>query len=453
MDLYPYQQDGAVWLTERATGLLADEMGLGKTRQAIAAADWVGAESILVVCPAVAKEVWRREFLACQETERDVSVLSPSQTGIPGGVCILGFPNLSLNTPVREALLGGSADGRFWDVLIIDEAHYLKSPSSQRTQMVYGRDCRGGKDSLVYQADRVWLLSGTPAPNHYGELYPHLRALSPDRILSGGKPMSQAQFEDQFCAVQTTTFGGKTRRPIRRVTGSRNGRQLKAVMEDWVLRRKKTEVLPDLPPLRFVQTPLTLGGDLKKAVASLDRELRKLLGDVSDLDELLRRPDFEQLAQVRRALGELKASPAAEFVQGMLDGSVDKLVVFAHHHRVLDHLREHLAAYNPRTLDGRDSASKRSRAVDDFQNDPSVRVIIAQIQAAGTAVTLTASSNVVFAESDWVPANMMQAASRCHRIGTKAAVLAQVLYAPDTLDEQIQGVLTRKATEIATLFS
>jgi len=340
-------------------------------------------------------------------------------------------------------------------VLIADEAHYLKGWRSKRTNRVYGKACKGGEGSLAGESEHVWLLTGTPAPNHYGEVYPHLRALAPHLVRhpQKGRPMTPFEFEDRYCYVQNTAFG-------RQVSGNKNGAELKQVLSKWALRRRKKDVLTQLPPLRVVATPLTFSSEGQqeraKALAQVDRELRKGLGDVTPEhpEEALQALHSRQseLSSLRRQLGVLKAADVVQFVTGMLEGGTDKLVLFGVHHEVLDRMKSLLAGYSPVSLDGRDTARARGEAIKRFQEDPKTRVIVCQIQAAGTAVTLTAASDVVFAEGDWTPANMLQASARCHRIGQTQSVLAQLLYLPGTLDEAIQRVLSRKTTQLGELF-
>ena len=125
--------------------------------------------------------------------------------------------------------------------------------------------------------------------------------------------------------------------------------------------------------------------------------------------------------------------------------------MFAHHSDVIDLLETELADYNPAIIDGRTSQRDREEAVYRFQNDPTCRVFIGQLQAASTAITLTASSNVVFAEADWTPAINAQAAARAHRIGQPSAVVARFALLDGTLDALVMKILARKAADIAAL--
>ena len=122
---------------------------------------------------------------------------------------------------------------------------------------------------------------------------------------------------------------------------------------------------------------------------------------------------------------------------------IEKVVVFAHHHDVVDGLMEHFGDAAVR-LTGRDSQEQKQAAVDRFQTDPDCKVFVGSIQAAGVGLTLTAASNVVFAELDWVPANVTQAEDRCHRIGQNENVLVQHLVVDGSIDARMAQVLVEK---------
>jgi len=122
---------------------------------------------------------------------------------------------------------------------------------------------------------------------------------------------------------------------------------------------------------------------------------------------------------------------------------LDNLVIFAHHHNVIDALVDHFGSQAV-VLDGRTPNESRQQAVDRFQTDPTIKVFIGGIKAAGIGITLTAATHVVFAELDWVPANISQAEDRCHRIGQAGNVVVQHLVMDGSLDARLAKVLVWK---------
>lgn len=124
-----------------------------------------------------------------------------------------------------------------------------------------------------------------------------------------------------------------------------------------------------------------------------------------------------------------------------------KVVIFVHHHDVVAALAQEFGD-SCVTLTGEDSIEKRQIAVDRFQTDPTCRVFIGSLKAAGVGITLTAAHHVVFGELDWVPGNMSQAEDRCHRIGQKDNVLVQHLVLEGSLDSRMARVLIEKQAVI-----
>ena len=420
--LHPYQQDGARFLVSHPFGMLGDDPGLGKSAQAITAAIDANISEALVLCPAIARVSWEKEILKWDPACR-----------IRWRVCSYDSVGLAANATFRKELRERIATARN-GALILDEAHYLKSPGANRTKAVYG------KGGLAEHATHVWAMSGTFAPNHAGELYPHLRFRG---LFKGTK----VEFEDQFCKVRETQFG-------RQIVGSKNLDELRTLLAPVFLKRRKSDVLTQLPPLQFVEEPVEV--DLKGAPQELTDLLNLGSAAMSATDDefiAALAGQATHLATARRLLGLAKVEPAAQWAEGLLASGVRKLVLFAHHKEVIDRLAERLVEWCPVTLTGATPHAERTKAVDRFQDPASgVRVFIGQLQAAGTAITLTSASDVGIVEASWTPSDNYQAACRCHRIGQRDGVLARFLHVPGTLDARIARAYRRKAEEIAELF-
>jgi SWI/SNF-related matrix-associated actin-dependent regulator 1 of chromatin subfamily A len=435
VQLFPYQVEGAKFLATVKRGLLADEMGLGKSAQAIAAAREVGAGMVLVVCPASLVQNWHREIA------RFWPELAERRT----------YSVVSYDYAARNAE-GTDWFGTFKNpTLILDEAHYLKNPKAKRTKAIFGPKC-DGDGGLVSRAAHVFCLTGTPTPNNPSELWPMLRAVMPDSIRRDtGKPFAFWPFIERYCVTQDTGFGIK-------IVRGKNLSELKERISPFILRRKKDEVLKDLPPIRFDTLALD-GVDLHKILNQIGQQ---------DLDTIQRALDTDgvaglkaiapHVATLRKLTGLAKVPAAADWIADFLEGSDRKLVVFAHHRDVIARLADILSEGSASsqgfvTLTGDDTAEERQEAVDQFQNSPAVRVFIGQIQAAGTGLTLTASSDVLFVESSWTPSDNQQAAMRVHRIGQRNACLVRFAMLAGSIDEDIQRAVMRKTTDIAKLFA
>ncbi|MBF0339869.1 MAG: DEAD/DEAH box helicase [Magnetococcales bacterium] len=413
-------------------------MGLGKTPQTIVACDMLIAESVLVLAPAVARINWAREFQRFQSIRRRVTVIDSSSNKLPrNGVVICSY-DLASQPEILDLLML-----RRPDVLILDECHFLKCHRTQRTQAVFGPKCDrvGG---LAEGARHVFALSGTPAPNHPAELWPLLQALFPEAITRNGQVMSYRTFLERFCRFRENQHGV-------RVTGGRNLQELRSRLAPHMLRRRKEEVLSDLPPIRFETVVLPADGSLTELWQAEDElegaAIKAVLKEGGDLSQ-----EAIHLAKLRRLTGLAKVQPVVELLRNDLDGGMDKVVVFAHHREVIQGLVDGLSGYGVVVLQGSTSPAQRQIAIDGFQNNPAVRIFIGQLTAAGTAITLTAASNVLFAESSWTPADNLQAAMRVHRIGQRHGVLVRFATLAGSLDEAITRTVRRKTEILSQLF-
>ena len=425
---------------------IASDPGLGKTAIAIRAADAIQAKWICVCCPAVGRAHWVNEFKKWAQIDRTVDSIRTGE-GMPvTNVVITSYDHLSRrDSPVLKMLMA-----RDWDVLILDEAHYLKSRGAARTTAVYGIDT-DKKGGLAGKAKHVWPMSGTPAPNHAGELWTHLHALYPEaiphegnRITKQQRPMAEHEFQQRFCNSKQTKYGTQ-------ITGSKNLDELKKIIEPYILRQQKKDVLPDMPPLNFCVEPLDSSELRYRPPASSDKydALSQLKGDAL-LAAL--RSEAVDLSAERRMTGMIKTPLCLDWIRTELDDNTRKLIVFAWHQDVIEKLMVGLASFRPVKIVGGTLDKDRETAIDLFQNDPMTRVFIGNIKAAGTVITLTAASDVVFVESSWTPNENYQAACRSHRIGQKDGVLARVLCLEHSVDAIIQRVLVRKQNELVKLF-
>jgi len=421
------------WLASRPFALLADEPGLGKSAQAIALCDAVGADRVLVLCPASLRGNWAREFAKFQSQRRTIDpVLGRGPVG-----CDVTIASYDFAARYPEALAGA------YDVLILDESHYLKNHKSKRTKAVFGKKCDRGIDAIASNADRVVCLSGTPAPNDPSELYPTVRALAPQLVPE--RCRSWWGFVQRYCRTQDTGFGTQ-------IVGGRNLSELKTRLEPFVLRRKKDDVLPELPPLRL--EALYLDGVLSRELSVLSKEVSGQIEAALETDGLAGLAKLApHVASLRRLTGMLKVEGVVETVKNEI-GADGKIVLFAYHTGVIEALETALveAGFGCVVVDGACPAGFRSSRIERFQTDPTVQVFIGQMTAAGVGLTLTAASEAIIVESSWVPAENEQAAMRIHRIGQRNACRVRFATLADSIDEKINRAVMRKTADIAALF-
>lgn len=402
MKLRPYQEVGRDFLAARRHALLADEMRVGKTPQAILAAQKVGAESIIVVCPAIAVEHWKREFL---------------KWGSAFVGTVVSFDRFRIDSSKYLS-------NTYWDLAIVDEAHFARNPQAQRTQLIYG------KDGLGWHADRLWALSGTPAPRHAGELYPMLKAF-------GATPLSYSQFTYKFC---TWTWDKK-------IKGTNVAKipELRKMLEPFMLRRKRADVAPDMPEIDFQF--LEVEPDSAKGCPRHSDDL--ILKDEELAQWAERHWDAEDRVEVARA----KVLSLVEHIVFALENKLLKqTVVFGWHKEPLDTLLSCLLTHGivVAAITGSTPAKARQDIQEEFRNG-SIQVVVANILAAGTAIDLSAASHGYFLELDWLGVNNLQAANRLVSMDKQEKVTFDIATWPGSTDDRVQRVLVRRMSEIKAM--
>jgi SWI/SNF-related matrix-associated actin-dependent regulator 1 of chromatin subfamily A len=432
-----YQKAGIAALIARRNALLADEMGLGKTVQAAGLINYLQPSNVLIVCPAGLKINWQRELEKWLVAQRNILIVDgrgPLVLG-DGGIIICSYEMLSKH---REIIQGR------WDLFVMDECHYLKNSKAQRTRAAF-----------AVKASRKLAMTGTPILNRPVEIQPILA------YLDAPFAKNWRDFVLRYCGAYFTKYGWVT-------DGATNVQELGDRMRGSVMiRRQKQDVLTELPPKRRQIVEISSdSGDLK---AQIDRErsfvqktakeLAVIRGQVAaakakaDADKyrdavkklrIARKAQFEEMAMLRHETALMKVPFAADMIVDALK-SVDKLVVFAHHHDVILRIQKELSRNGVScvTATGETPVAERQNAIDRFQND-AVHVFLGSIQACGTGITLTAASHVIFVEFDWTPSRMTQAEDRCHRIGQRDIVFVQHLVVDGSIDAQLAKVLVRK---------
>jgi superfamily II DNA or RNA helicase len=409
--LEPFQWAGVRYVLRARRAFLADEQGLGKTVEALAALEADRAFPAIVVCPASLKLNWERET-ARWLPHRSVAVVE-GRVAVPPRADVL-ILNYELVTTQREALAL-----RRPRALVLDESHYVKNPQAKRTRAV-----RRLAEGLPRDALRL-ALTGTPVLNHADELISQLRVLG--RLEDFG---SGARFKQQFRGSLTEE---RLHWHLRR---------------RCFVRRRKAEVLPQLPDKRQVVVPVALDNEREYRLAEDDviAWLREQPLDLSELNAkiaaTLRAQRLAQLGTLQRLAAKGKLHAALAWIHDFL-ASGEPLVVFARHVEVQEAALERF----PHALHllGRDSAQAREATVRAFQEDADApRLIVCATRVAAQGITLTRASNVAFLELEWTPAMHDQAEDRCHRIGQHDNVTAWYLLAAGTIDETMARLIARK---------
>ena len=486
LQLFNFQVDGAEFIHQHRKIILADQPGLGKTAQALAACKASGEYPIVVVCPPGLRLNWNREISKVMLKTDSVYVLDKAPKDLTPpldhDVIVVGYPglaSLSAWLPPNPAHI------------IFDESHYLKTPTAQRSKSALGYVRRVPSDGIVA------CLTGTPVLNRAAELANQLAMIGKLNLFGG-----RQRFLDRYSNWQEIEVKKKVGNKkvvvgtVVRPVGAKNVQELRSILIDnnIMLRRRKDDVLDDLPPKRRGVTPLLLAPAMQKIYDKGEKEVIKSLtedtihkivtesGAIDHYDddvgkatkraissarhqalkdlalsngrpttaqidkvlELVKMGDeLAQISGLRQLASACKTPAAIDLIDTWIDGHPnEKLIVFAHHRCVIEALAEQ---YSCGMIAGGVSHAKRDAIITDFQDPNSDQcVIVCAIDAAGEGITLTASSDIFFVEQPWNPGKCEQAEDRAHRVGQKNQVTVEYLFATNTIDDVIAPTVEKK---------
>lgn len=413
LELDAQQWAGARFLSERAVAYLCDGVGLGKTPQFIAACDLVGAQTITVLCPPSLVVQTCREFEKWQALARTVAPLESSAGRLPRCDVLVASYAMASRDNVRDKIRARNAD-----VLILDEAHALKTPGSQRTKRTLG------KAGIATTSARVWWASGTAAPNNASEYYTFLRS-------AGAWTLDHDALKRRFCTTAPSEQYGL------KVIGDRpEAREdLQRLLAPFVLERhgRATEAELYIGEAALTASPPDLSSIDPDALERIEHAVST--GDLATLDDPM-------IATARRIIGTAKAEAAAAHVLADFGGA--RAIIFAQHTAVIDVLRERFGAACAGVIDGRTTKTERRYILDSFSAGTSPPLLVAHIQSASEGLNLQVATRVYLVEPAWVPATNEQAIARAYRRGQTQNVYATYMYLKGTLDERVSQKLARK---------
>ena len=446
MELMPHQgQLVAAAAAGHRTFLLADEPGLGKTAEALLAAEAANAYPLLVVVPNVVKTNWARE--AARWTPR-----RPATVVQGDGEAIDGFANIVvLNYEVLDRHMGWLSDFGFRG-MVVDEAHFIKNKTSQRSQHVLAL-----ADRIRSRTARPLLmaLTGTPLINDIEDFRAIWQFLG---WIDDSKPLAELMdaLEDTGLTPADRGFSATARQ---------------CVIDRGIVRRRKLDVAADIPARRIADLPVELDGRAGRSIRAAERDLADRMATryetalanrsdagVEGIDhDLIRRvarselkdttaQSGENVFTMMRRIGQAKAELAADYA-AQLARSAGKVVFFAKHIDVMDAAEEAFARQGVRfsSIRGDQTPTARQANIDAFVNDPDVAVAVCSLTAAGVGLNLQVASNIVLAELSWTDAEQTQAIDRSHRIGQAEPVTAWRIIAAQTIDARIAELIGSKA--------
>jgi superfamily II DNA or RNA helicase len=447
LELMPHQgQLVAAAVAGHRTFLLADEPGLGKTAQALLAAEAANAYPLLVVVPNVVKTNWAREA-ARWTPHRPATVVQGD------GETADGFADIVvLNYEVLDRHRGWLGDFGFRG-MVVDEAHFIKNKTSQRSQHVLAL-----AERLRSRTARPLLmaLTGTPLINDIEDFRAIWQFLG---WIDDSKPLGELAdaLEDTGLTPADRGFHAAARQ---------------CVIDLGIVRRRKLDVAADIPARRIADLPVELDGPAGRSIRAAERDLtRRMVAqyekafanrstetDVEGIDyDLVRRvarselkdsttQSGENVFTMMRRIGQAKAELAADYA-AQLARSTGKVVFFAKHVDVMDAAEGAFTRQGVRfsSIRGDQTPTARQANVDAFVNDPNIAVAVCSLTVAGVGLNLQVASNIVLAELSWTDAEQTQAIDRSHRIGQTEPVTAWRIIAAQTIDTRIAELIDSKA--------
>jgi SWI/SNF-related matrix-associated actin-dependent regulator 1 of chromatin subfamily A len=418
-----HQKEAIQKLVENKKFILADDMGLGKTTSTIIAALEANSKKVLIICPATLKINWKREIE--NYSDKSIYIAEGKNFNTDADYVIINYDIIkNFHDPKKKddsEILKAN-----FDLVIVDEAHYIKNGQAQRTKLI---------NDLVKTVDRLWLLTGTPMTSRPMDYFNLLSLVD--------SPVSKnwMAYAIRYCQGYQFNVGG---RKVWNITGASNLDELRERTAATILRRLKENVL-DLPDK--IITPVYLR--LKS------KNYEEVMGEYYDWYD--KNPDesksltvqFSKLTKVRQIIADEKISQTIEIAENIIEQD-KKVIIFCNFTDSLNKIIEHFGKSAVK-LDGSMSKPERQRSVDEFQDNPKVKVFVGNIKAAGVGITLTAAEAVIMNDLSFLPSDHAQAEDRAYRYGQKNNVLVYYPIFENTIEGVIYDILNNKKQVIATV--
>ena len=403
--------------------ILADDMGLGKTTSTIIAALETDAKKILIICPATLKINWQREIE--NYSDRPVYICEGKNFSTEHDFVIVNYDIIKNFYDLKDKQNSLITQSNF-DLVIIDEAHYIQNAQAQRTKLI---------NSFAKDINRVWLLTGTPMtsrPMNYFNLL---------NIIESPVAQNWMAYAIRYCQGYQFNAG---KRKIWNVSGASNLEELRDRTSRQVLRRLKEDVL-DLPDK--IITPVYLR--LKS------KEYETEVGEYYDWYENKKEESksltiqFSRLMKVRQIIAEEKIKQTIELAENIIEQG-KKVIIFTNFTDTLRKIHEHFGKQSV-YLDGSCTKPQRQYAVDQFQENDKIKVFVGNLKAAGVGITLTAGEACIMNDLSFVPSDHSQAEDRAYRYGQKSNVSVYYPIFENTIEGIIYDMLTNKKNIFETV--
>jgi len=401
--------------------ILADDMGVGKTTSATIAALESKSKKILIICPATLKLNWKKEIENYSSDE--ISIIE-GKKWVSGKFIIINYDILkNFHSLDKKDGITTILDENF-DLVIIDEAHYISNTKAQRTKLA---------NNIVNKIGKVWLLTGTPMTSRPMNYYNILR------LVESRVAKNWVSYVRRYCEGYQITKGG---RKIWLTHGASNLDELRDRTKQKVLRRLKEEIL-DLPDKIITPVFLELNS------LEYEKEVGEYLDWANDNQNQSLTIQLNKLMKVRQLIAKEKLKNTFDLIDQCLEQD-KKVIIFTN---FTEPLMEIWSKYKNISvpLYGQMNQDQRQTSVDSFQNDSKIKIFVSNIKAGGVGITLTSAEVVIFNDLSFVPSDMSQAEDRAFRIGQKKNVSCLYPIFDNTIERIIYNMVQRKKRVIDTV--
>jgi SWI/SNF-related matrix-associated actin-dependent regulator 1 of chromatin subfamily A len=418
-----HQKEAVQKLVENRKFILADDMGLGKTTSTIIAALESGSKKVLIICPATLKINWKREIE--NYSDKTVYIAEGKNFSTDADFVIINYDIIKNFHDTKKKGESQILDANF-DLVVVDEAHYIKNATAQRTKLI---------NDLVKKVDRLWLLTGTPMTSRPIDYFNLLS------LIESPVAKNWMAYAIRYCQGYQFNVGG---RKVWNVMGASNLEELRDRTSGLTLRRLKENVL-DLPDKIITPVYLRLKSKMYE----------EIMGEYYDWYD--KNPEesksltvqFTKLTKIRQVIADEKISQTIELAENIVEQG-KKVIIFCNFTDSLNKICEHFGKAAVK-VDGSMSKPERQHSVDSFQENDKIKVFVGNIKAAGVGITLTAAEAVIMNDLSFLPSDHAQAEDRAYRYGQKNNVLVYYPIFENTIEGIIYDILNNKKQVIATV--
>jgi len=418
-----HQKEAIQKLVENKKFILADDMGLGKTTSTIIASLESGAKKVLIICPATLKINWKREIE--NYSDKSVYIAEGKNFSTDADFVIINYDIIKNFHDTKKKGESQILNANF-DLVVVDEAHYIKNATAQRTKLI---------NDLVKKVDRLWLLTGTPMTSRPIDYFNLLS------LIESPVAKNWMAYAIRYCQGYQFNVGG---RKVWNVMGASNLEELRDRTAGLTLRRLKENVL-DLPDKIITPVYLRLKSKMYE----------EIMGEYYDWYD--KNPEesksltvqFTKLTKIRQVIADEKIAHTIEIAENIIEQG-KKVIIFCNFTDSLNKICEHFGKAAVK-VDGSMSKPERQHSVDSFQESDKVKVFVGNIKAAGVGLTLTSAEAVIMNDLSFLPSDHAQAEDRAYRYGQKNNVLVYYPIFENTIEGIIYDILNNKKQVIATV--